>query len=402
MKKLKNYKFFLSDMMLNMIGFGIYIFSQQILFLPIVAKLVNDDIYSKIVLYISILNVICNVTGGELGNVRLVRNNVYKEKDIKGDFLNIFSYISIFTLVIALPIFVFYFNYSIIGSLFLTITLILTSARLYSTCYYRLEKKYVKVIIQNIIYLFGLVFSLILFNYIRNIYMILFVPEFFSFIYAYLNADLFKIGFKKTSEIKGTIKKYGELSTISLLTNLMNYFDKFLIYPMFGAGAIAVYYAVNSVSKITSLISNPMSSVILAWVSNSDEKNNEIIIKNTLFLSLPLIFICIIFTIPFTYIALKILYSQFLSSGIRLIIPVAVASGFGVACSLIKSVLLKMYDSRKLVYIYLFYFIIFIILAFCLSKKFSIIGFAYANLISKIILYILFDIALARINVTKK
>ncbi len=402
MKKLKNYKFFLSDMMLNMIGFGIYIFSQQILFLPIVAKLVNDDIYSKVVLFISLLNVICNVTGGELGNVRLVRNSVYKEKNIKGDFLNIFSYISVFIVVVVFPIFIFYFKYSVVGSLFLAITLLFTSARLYSTCYYRLEKKYVKVIIQNLVYLFGMIISLVLFYYIRNIYMILFIPEFISFIYAYLNADLFKMGFGKTDEIKATFKKYGELSTISLLTNLMNYFDKFLIYPMFGAEVIAVYYAVNSVSKITSLISNPMSSVILAWVSNSDEKNNKIIIKNTLLLSLPLIVICILFTIPFTYLALKILYSQYLSNGIILIIPVAIASGFGVACSLIKSVLLKMYDSRKLVYIYLFYFTIFIILAFCLSKRFSIVGFAYANLVSKAILYIIFDIAITRINVTKK
>ena len=67
MNFIKKYKKFLSDMILNMIGFGIYIVSQQILLLPTLSKLVDDNIYSSIVLYISILNVICNVTGGELG-----------------------------------------------------------------------------------------------------------------------------------------------------------------------------------------------------------------------------------------------------------------------------------------------------------------------------------------------
>lgn len=66
MNFVKKYKNFLSDVMLNMIGFGIYIVSQQILLLPLLNKMVNDDIYSSFVLYISVLNVICNVTGSEL------------------------------------------------------------------------------------------------------------------------------------------------------------------------------------------------------------------------------------------------------------------------------------------------------------------------------------------------
>ena len=84
MEFIKKYKNFFSDVILNMIGFGIYIVAQQIFLLPILAKLVNDDIYSNIVLYISILNVICNTTGGELGNVRLVRDSEYKNKNIIG------------------------------------------------------------------------------------------------------------------------------------------------------------------------------------------------------------------------------------------------------------------------------------------------------------------------------
>ena len=49
-KFLTKYKVFVSDMVLNMIGFGIYIFSQQILLLPILAKNVEDVVYSRLVL----------------------------------------------------------------------------------------------------------------------------------------------------------------------------------------------------------------------------------------------------------------------------------------------------------------------------------------------------------------
>lgn len=152
MNFLKKYKVFLSDMFLNMVGFGIYIIAQQILLLPILAKIVDDNIYSSIVLYISILNVICNVTGGELGNVRLIRDSEYKDKKIIGDFTRILTLISPVIAVIAFPIFL-YLKYSVLGSILLVATILMANVRLYSTCYYRLEQKYVKVILQNVCYL---------------------------------------------------------------------------------------------------------------------------------------------------------------------------------------------------------------------------------------------------------
>ena len=192
-----------------------------------------------------------------------------------------------------------------------------------------------------------------------------------------------------------TVKKFLKLGLVSLLTNLMNYFDKFLIYPMFGATSVAVYYAVNSMSKITSLITNPMSNVILSWVSNSKSKNSKNkILKTTLLANIPVILLVTILTIPFTYIALKILYSQYLSDALILIIPIAITSGFGTASTLIKSVLLKFSNTNKLLITYIIYFIIFMLLGYTFSKSNGLQGFAIANMISRIILWISFIILL--------
>ena len=394
MNFIKKYKNFFSDMILNMIGFGIYIIAQQILLLPILAKIVDDTVYSNIVLYISILNVVCNVTGGELGNVRLVRDSAYKEKNVHGDFTRILLSISPIITVIVFPILI-YLKYSIIGSILYTLTILMANVRLYATCFYRLEQKFNKVIIQNIFYLIGIILSLILFKFIGNIYLLLFIPECVSLIYALKNSDLLIMGLKKTNEMKKTIRKFGGLGFVSLLTNLMNYFDKFLIYPMFGATSVAVYYAVNSMSKIASLITNPMSSVILSWVANSDEKKNKKkILKMTLISNIPILLVVTIITIPLTYIALRILYSQYMEDALVLIIPIAITTAFGTAATLIKSVLLKYTNTNKLVVTYIIYFAIFSLLGYNLSKSQGLIGFTVANLIAKIILWGLFIILL--------
>lgn len=400
MNFIKKYKSFLSDVVLNMIGFGIYIVSQQILLLPLLAKMVSDDIYSGFVLYISILNVVCNVTGGELGNVRLVRDSDYKEKSLIGDFTRILVVLSPIIAIIVMPIFIFYMKYSIIGAILLTFTILMTNIRLYSTCYYRLEKQYSKVIIQNVFYLIGIVISLIVFYFYRNIYLLLFIPEFISIFYALKNSDLLKMKMQKTIEMLNTVKKFIKLGIVSLLTNLMDYFDKFLIYPMFGAGSVAVYYAVNSMSKIANLITNPMSGVILSWVSNINTKDSKNkILKVTLLANIPVLIITTVITAPLTYIALKVLYSQYIQDALILIIPISLTTAFSIAATLIKSVLLKYSNTNKLVGTYFLYFIIFVVLSYFLSRSNGLQGFAIANLISRIFLWILFIVLL---TVSKK
>ena len=52
MNFIKKYKGFLSYMILNMIGFGIYIIAQQILLLPRLKSMAKDEIYTNIVIYI--------------------------------------------------------------------------------------------------------------------------------------------------------------------------------------------------------------------------------------------------------------------------------------------------------------------------------------------------------------
>lgn len=391
---LKKYKYMFSDLLLNMVGFGIYIVSQQILLLPIVAKLVSDEIYSSIVMYLSILNVVCNTTGVELGNVRLVMDSEYKKNNIMGDFSRILVFLSFIITLILFPILI-YLKYSIIGSILLVVTILMANIRLYSTCYYRLEEKYNKVIWQNVCYLIGIIISLILFKFFNNIYFLLFIPELISIIYALKNSDLLQMKLNKTFQFKDTIKKLTELGLVSLLNNIMNYIDKFLVYPILGSFYVAVYYAVNSMSKVTELITNPISSVILSWISNiNNENNRDKVINITLIVNIPVIILVTLLTIPMTYIALRILYNQYLSESMILIIPISIIAALGTACTLTKSVLLKFGNTKKLQLIYIIYFVIFMALAYGLSKFKGLIGFAIANLISRTILWIVFVILL--------
>ena len=216
---------------------------------------------------------------------------------------------------------------------------------------------------------------------IYEIYIVLFIPELISIIYALFNCDLIKMGLNKTTEIKSTIKKYIGLGTISLLNNIMNYCDSILIYPILGVQQVAVYYAVNSVSNITSLLTNPMSSVILSWISSAkDEKKNKIF-KITLSINIPLIIIVTLITIPLTYLSMFVLYKQYLSGITILVILISISTAFGTAGAFTKTILIKYTKTANLVGIYIMYFIVLSILGIILSKIYSLIRicFCYCN-----------------------
>lgn len=401
MEFIKKYRRFFSDVILNMIGFGIYVVSQQIIFLPILAKNVDNEIYAMVVLYLSVLNVVSLVTGSELGNVRLIRDSEYKKKNLVGDFSKILVVISPIIAIIVFPILI-YLKYSVIGSIFLILTILFANVRLYATCYYRLEQKFEKVIYQNLYYFLGIIITLIVFNFSKNIYILLLIPETLSVIYALKNSDLLKMRLNKTEEMSNTVKNFSQLGFVSFLTNMINYLDKFLIYPMFGATNVAIYYAANSMSKVATLVTNPMSSVILAWVSDSkNEKSKNKIIKATVLSNIPVILLVTIVTMPLTYIALKILYSQYLKDATILIIPISLATAFSTAATIVKSVVLKYCDNKKIIKTYLIYFIVLAVLAFVLSKKYNLVGFAIAKLISIIILWGIFIILLVGVKKEK-
>ena len=399
MELIKKYKPYIIDLFLNTAGFAIYIASQHILLLPILAKVTNDTIYSSVVLYISILNLIGTTLGGGLGNVRLIRNSDYEEKNILGDFFRILIIAFLIISVIGLPICI-YKGYSLFVSCFLIITILMANIRIYSTSYFRLDNKYNRVILQSVIYCIGIIVSLIVFYFLRKMYLLLFIPELLCFIYEMKTTDLLKMKLAKTIEMMNTVKTFIKISVVSFLANLMSYFDRFVIYPMFGATSLAVYFAVNSMANMFNLVATPISSIILPWVSNvKGEETKNKIIKLTLFINIPVIIFVTLFAIPLTYIALRILYSQYLTTDniMILIIATSIATSLGVAASFVKSVLLKFCSANKLVISYFVYFLVFILSAYLLSHKFNLIGFSIANIISKCVLLVCFIIMLVKI-----
>lgn len=384
---------FIKDMFVNTFSFGIYIIAQQIVLMPIMSRVLSQEEYANYIIYISIFAIISNVLGSELGVVRQVRN----DKD-DGKNYNRILLILIPIIVIVSVVSLYFLKYSIVDTIFLTIAILLANIRLYSASYFRMNRDFKKVLLQNVIYFIGILIGLVIYIKCNYIWIPTLIAEIFTLIYSLINTDIIKAGISKNrnKEIRRT---FTDLGFISLLVNGMVYFDKILVYPILGGTAVTLYYSTSVMSKIISLIVNPLYSVILSWLKDNDDKFKSKIVSLTVKINIPVLFLSFIISVPLTYIAMKILYPQYFEASVYLIIPVCIGLAFSVVSSLVKAILLKYMDSKKLVKAYVIYFIIFVISAITMSKFIGLIGFVYSNVISKFSLWIIFLILLKKCNI---
>lgn len=393
-EKLKKFKNLIKDLFFNTLGFGIYIITQQILLMPIMAKILPDEDFTKTVLYISIFAIITNVLGSELGIVKQVKKDTIKEETDYNRILLQLLPITILVSIVTLCI----LKFNIIEIIMLTITIILGNTRLYSAAHFRANKDFKKIVIQNVLYLIGTVLGLFITYKLKMIAIPMLLAEVICLIFDILNTDIIKTGVSKTQSNKEIWKTFAGFGFISFLINMTTYFDKIIIYPILGDNAVNVYYATSSMSKILSLITNPLYGVILSWLKGNDDEFKRKVTTVTLKANIPMLIITFLLSIPLTYIAVMILYPQYLEDSRKLIIPICIVVAFSTASSIVKAILMKYIESKKLVKIYVIYIIILFLGATIASYYIGITGFAYAISLASVSLWIMFILLLNKTN----
>lgn len=392
LKKLKKIQNLIRDLFFNTLGFGIYIATQQILLMPIMARILPEEDFAKVVLYISVFAIITNVLGSELGIVKQVKKEkISEESDYNRILLQLFPTIILIAIMILAIL-----RFNILEIIMLTITIILGNTRLYSAAHFRANKDFKKIVMQNILYLVGTAIGLFITYKLKLIAIPMLLAEIMCLIFDISKTDIIKTGISKTKHNKEIWNTFAGFGFISFLINMTTYFDKIIIYPILGENAVNVYYATSSMSKILSLITNPLHGVILSWLKGNDEEFKKKVTTVTLKANMPIIIITFVLSLPLTYIAVIILYPQYLEDSKKLIIPICVGVAFSTAASIIKAILMKYIESKKLVKMYVIYNVILLVGATIASYYFGITGFAYATAIASTSLWIMFILLLNR------
>lgn len=394
-KCIKKHQQFLTDVFLNTASFAIYILSQQVIFMPSMGKLLSEADFAKFIIFVSIFSILSNSLGGELGIVR----QIFEHKKEASQYNRILRYLLIAVFLISLCS-VLFLGYGVVDSLLLSVVILLANTRLYISAYFRMHKKFKFVIAQTLIFVFGMVLGLIAFKQFNLIWLPLMLAEVFAFIFGLAESDITHSAASETETKLNPkiLKSFRDYGIVEFLVNLMTYFDKILIYPILGAVSVNVYFATTAMSKIVSLITNPLHGVLLSWINVENKERNNNIIAKTLKYCIPVAAAVSLISVPLTYFAVAILYRQYLDKSLVIIVPIAIGVGLSFASYIVKAILLKFVKSEKLLKAHVLYIVIFVLLSIAMSSTLGLFGFALANAISKAVLFIVFCQLLAQIK----
>lgn len=344
----------------------------------------SDD-YGLLVTILALLNVVPATLGNVLNNIRLLHETDYQEKNVHGDF-NLLLIISEAANIIIVGIFVVAYSGNIvfIDVLLTTCVAVVWLLREYFIVAFRLIINYKAILLNNIIMVIGYGVGYGLFLIFGQWQIIYLSGYCFSLAYIIVHCSLWKEPIQKTELFKMITSESTMLLVAGLLTRVIIYADKLLIYPILGGTMVAIYYAATIFGKVVSLVVNPVSSVALTYLSKRKSKDNKMF-SYTLLIGFVVCLVgyiaCIIISKPL----LKILYPDFVDEAMHYILLTTGVAVLTAWISLINPFIMKFFSMKWQIAINGGTAAIYVILSMTLLHFWGLYGFCIGALMTYIL-----------------
>mgnify|MGYP005763987467 CR=1 FL=1 len=380
--QIKKYKKIILDIVLNITATAIPLIILQLVVLPLIATKMSDELYGFTLTIISTITIIASSLGNALNNVRLIKNIVYEEKGIQGDF----SILLLGELVIGCITLVLSINQYKLEYIDVCLLIILTFiwiAREYLIVTFRLELNFKGIVINNIIMVVGYVVGLVLYSFTLYWQYVYILGISFSLIYIIKHSDIITEKIRITPLFKATFSELLFLIFASLINNLLNYADRIIIYPLIGGTAVSIYYASTLFGKIVSTAISPLNSVALSYLAKKNTLKKELFIKTLGFSVIVAIMgyiICPIIALP----VLNILYPDWAYQSIKYVPITTCIAMVTMVTSVMSPFVLKFCSMKWQLVINVTVLIIYLSMSIALYKYWGLMGFCIGILISNI------------------
>ena len=100
-----------------------------------------------------------------------------------------------------------------------------------------------------------------------------------SCVFCEIKTKLLKEPIRKTSIFCEVRKDAYSLVFAAVINNLINYADKLVLYPLMGGTAVSIYYTATILGKITGMLTGPINSVILSYITRWDKTKANVFSK---------------------------------------------------------------------------------------------------------------------------
>lgn len=381
----------LTNIGLNTIASAIPVFSLQLVILPLLGDITDSNEYGLLLTIVSMLNMVPASIAGSLQNIRLLHNNDECYKDEVADFSAVFWIFEIINVLVVFCISSYYmcsFNGNTIKWIHIVLILIigfLWLARDYFIVSFLIRLNYKRILINNILlasgYFVGLFFSRIT-GYWECIYLAGFLLSSFYIIF---NTTVWKEPPNIFSfNFKVILKENIVYISACMLYRVTTYADKMVLYPILGGTAVSVYYVATLSAKVVSMLTGPISSVMVSYLAQEKDMNKVVGVGKTIKCSLLVCVLGYVFAVIVSRPILTIIYPSYVDAAMDYIYITTATVCVGVMISMLNPYILKLFTMKWQMYINIIVVVIYIFASLLLLNLFGLAGFCMGNLIANV------------------
>jgi len=369
-----------SDFILRISASVLTTFANQIVLLPLLALIFDADEYGLILTLFGIKNIISGTLGNSLYSTRLIVNSKYEEEQQKGDFnrlILISAIISIVVMGIASKI-VGEVN-TVIWVLLLPVVAIYT-LNSYFIVWYPIKLEFKQSFIHSIVVSIGtLIGALIV--YITHLWPLAYLASGIAgLLFITKRTEIIQEGLAKTKLKSATVRKWIMLMMTTLLTNIVTYLDRLILYPLIGAAAVSIFSTASYFGKALSVLIMPISSVMLGYYAQRNFKMTKKRFWSINGVCAVLLLIFAFFSLTFGKSVTGLLFPKLMDDAAPYIFIANMSSAIAALTQIVQATALKYAKTYWQIIIQIVYFTIYFGLGMVMIKTNGLMGFCFASL----------------------
>ena len=268
------------DMCLNIVAAALPVAMLQLIIYPQVAKNLGGDDYGLMLTIYSIWIMVTNSLGNVLNNIKLLRYPQYQELGEDGDVaLLLRQWLAAGTAIVFVVINLYFGRFTLLHGILGCIVGALIFLKAYLEVGFRIKLNFGYILINNALLSIGYLLGYLVFRATGIWEFIFLIGYLLSCVFCEIKTRLLKEKAGRTSIFPEVCKDSYSLVVAAVINNLINYADKLVLYPLMGGTAVSIYYTATILGKITGMLTGPINSVILSYITRWDKSKANVFSK---------------------------------------------------------------------------------------------------------------------------
>ncbi len=389
----------LRDMAINIAASAIPLLVLKLIVLPLVAIETTSGQYGLVVTVDSFLSFCPATIGNVINNVRLIRNRDY-ESEHQGDFNVITLMGEAVSLICTIAYFASLNALAPLNGILAVLASVLWLLQSYWLVAFRIKIDYVGVFINNVVMSAGYLVGLLAFHTSGYWAFVYLTGQVFADLHLMRVTSLWKEPMRRTKLFKPVLVDTVTLAGSSLLARASSYCDRLILYPLLGGAAVSVYYVSTLFAKVISMITTPVSNVVLSYLAVR-EKAESHRFRITMIVGAVACCVAYFAILLIAGPAMRLIYPKFADAALMYLPITSITALVSVLYSLANPFVLRFCPMRWQMLFSAVTLIIYLAAALVLLSVYGMMGFCWGALIAETARLLLVVVAYSRVAKTE-